>query len=158
MISVERHEQLREEAVVQSGVLRRARDPELASIVAFTAAKYRMPFGGLSIISGRRQVLIASFGTDIVETPREASFCQFTIQRPGEPLIVPDAMADPRFAALPTVTGVPAVRFYAGVSVLDRNGYALGALCIADHTPHPAAFDPTDLMIRAHEVERILRW
>jgi len=158
MISVEQQERLREDAVIRSGALRQARDPELASIVAFTAAKYRMPFGGLSIITGRRQVLIASFGTDIVETPREASFCQFTIQRPGEPLIVPDAAEDPRFAKLPPVTGLPAVRFYAGVSVLDRNGYALGALCIADQQPHRDTFDPTDLMIRAHEVERILRW
>jgi GAF domain-containing protein len=151
-------ERLREQAVRSSGVLTRGRDSDLASIVAFAARHYDMLFGGLSIITGRRQILLASIGTDIVETSRDASFCQVTIQRPGEPLIVQDARADIRFANLEVVTGEPHIRFYAGMPIVDRNGYALGALCIGDREPRKSLFDPTKLMIHAHEIERLLRW
>ena len=147
----------REAAVHESGLLGRRRDPEIASIVACTSAHYRSFLAGLSIITGRRQILIGVVGTDIDETPIEESFCAVTIQRPGEPLIVQDAKTDPRFATYRTVTGQPFVRFYAGISIMDRNGYALGALCIADQAPRESHFDPTELLIRARQIERLIR-
>lgn len=107
-----------------------------------------------SLVAGRSSLVV---GTDINATPIEESFCAVTIQRPGEPLIVQDAKADPRFATLRTVTGQPFVRFYAGISIIDRNGYALDALCIADRTPREAYFDPTELLIRARQIERLIR-
>lgn len=154
----EQAESLREDAVARSLVLKRRGDPELGRIVSFTAAKYGTVFAGLSIITGRRQILLSNVGTDIVETARDDSFCTTTIQRPGEPLVVPDARDDPRFARLATVAGEPFVRFYAGVPIVDQNGYALGALCVADRTPRTSRFDPTELFIRGREVERLLRW
>jgi GAF domain-containing protein len=147
----------REKAVQNSGVLKRGHDPVLESIVAQTAARYGAQIAGLSIITGRRQILLACFGANLTETPREASFCNIAIQRPGEPLIVPDAVADPRFADLPVVVGAPHVRFYAGVSILDGSGYPLGALCVADRVPRGGRFDTTDLLIRGREIERLLR-
>ena len=148
---------VRDLAIDRSGVLDRVRDPELATIVSFTAAEYKTPMAGLSIVTGRRQILLGAVGTDICETSLEDSFCAVAVQRPDEPLIVPDARCDPRFAGFRTVTGQPFVRFYAGVPVVDRNGLALGALCIADRTPRNEAFDPTMLLIRAREIERLLR-
>ncbi|MEN2747347.1 GAF domain-containing protein [Sphingomonas sp. T9W2] len=148
---------VRDLAIDRSGVLGRMRDPELATIVGFTAAEYKTAMAGLSIVTGRRQILLGAIGTDVYETPLEDSFCAVAVQRPDEPLIVPDATRDPRFATFRTVTGQPFVRFYAGVPVLDRNGFALGALCIADRTPRHEAFDPTMLLIRAREIERLLR-
>lgn len=147
----------REAAVYESGVLSRRRDPEIASIVAFTSAYYKSFLAGLSIITGRKQILLGVVGTDIEETPIEESFCAVTIQRPGEPLIVQDAKADQRFADYRTVTGQPFVRFYAGVSIVDMNGYPLGALCIADRVPREDHFDPTELLIRARQIERLVR-
>lgn len=148
---------VRDLAIERSGVLRRVRDPELASIVGFTAAEYKAGMAGLSIITGRKQILLGAIGTDISETSLEDSFCAVAIQRPGEPLVVPDATCDVRFAGFRTVTGQPHVRFYAGVSIVDRSGYALGALCIADRTPRHDSFDPTMLLIRAREIERLIR-
>lgn len=147
----------RDLAIDRSGLLRRVRDPELASIVGFTAAEYKTGMACLSIITSRKQILLGAVGTDIGETLLEDSFCAVAIQRPDEPLIVPDATRDPRFSGYRTVTGQPHVRFYAGVSILDRNGFALGALCIADRTARHDGFDPTMLLIRAREVERLVR-
>lgn len=148
----------RGEAVVRSGLLGRGGDPEIASIVSHVAGKYRTSFAGLSIIYGNRQILLATVGSDITETPREHSFCTVTIQRPGEPLIVADALQDERFARLATVTGNPFVRFYAGAPIVDRNGYALGALCVADTEPRASGVDPLELMMYGRQVERLLRW
>jgi GAF domain-containing protein len=130
----------------------------MASIVCHVAGRYGTSFAGLSIIYGNRQILIATLGSDITETPREHSFCATAIQRPGEPLIITDALEDERFAHLATVTGDPFVRFYAGAPIVDRNGYALGALCVADNRPRAAGIDPLELMMHGRQVERLLRW
>lgn len=139
-------------------ILRLARDNDLAAIVAFAATKYRTGLAALSIVAGRRQVLLAAIGTHIVETSRDDSFCARAIQRPGETMIVPDATCDPRFSNLATVTGEPHIRFYAGVPVISAEGYAVGALCVADRVPRSHPFDDTDLKLRAREVERLLRF
>lgn len=144
--------------VATEHIVRLARDSDLAAIVAFAASRYRTGLAALSIVTGRRQILLAAVGTHIVETSRDDSFCARAIQRPGETMIVPDATCDQRFSHLATVTGEPHIRFYAGVPVISAEGYAVGALCIADRVPRRHAFDDTDLKLRAREVERLLRF
>lgn len=148
----------RENAVRQSGVLNNPRDPELVSIVGLTAVNYRAPLAGLSIITGTRAVFVASMDTSVVEICKADTFCATGIQHPGEVLVVPDALDEPRFLALPLVKNSPFIRFYAGVPIIDRSGYALGVLWVADKQPRHHEFDPSNLLIRGREVERYLRW
>jgi len=65
--------------------------------------------------------------------PPQLSFCTRTIL--AGPLLVPDAEADERFADDPLVTADPRIRFYAGVPLLNREGRALGTLCVLDTIP-----------------------
>lgn len=59
MATIEGDHNIRREADVhESGLLGRGRDPEIASIVAFTSAYYKLFLAGLSIITGRRQILL----------------------------------------------------------------------------------------------------
>ena len=146
----------REYAVLRSGLLGFNDKPILEAIVGVTAATYGAFFGALSAITYDRQILVARVGTELDETPRNESFCAVAIQQPGEPLIVADAQKDSRFDRLALVTGFPHLRFYAGMPIVDRAGYALGALCIADSRPLEGTCDPTELMIKAREIERML--
>lgn len=102
------------------------------SYLAAQAAESAM--ASISLIDAHRQWTKASFGMPRRETPRSVSFCAHTIQQ-SEPLIVPDATADARFASNPLVRSGPRLRFYAGVPLFTRDGYGLGALCVMDRSP-----------------------
>jgi GAF domain-containing protein len=58
-------------------------------------------------------------------------------------MIVEDATLDPRFAANPLVTGQEAIRFYAGVPLLDKHACRLGTLCVLDRVPRRLTHDQT---------------
>ncbi|MEX1214412.1 PAS domain S-box protein [Saccharospirillum sp.] len=88
----------------------------------------------ISLIDANRQWFKSRQGLDATETPRTVSFCGHAIL--GEGLFeIPDALADPRFADNPLVTGDPKVRFYAGMPLHSRGGHALGTLCLIDPAP-----------------------
>jgi GAF domain-containing protein len=77
--------------------------------------------------------LVGRHGVAASTVLRDDVFCAQTILGEG-PLIVPDAVADPRFKDLPMVR--EGCRFYAGAPLKDPlTGCNIGALCIAGDTP-----------------------
>jgi class 3 adenylate cyclase len=50
-------------------------------------------------------------------------------------LVVADLSMDKRFAQQAMVTGEPYFRFYAGMPLINPEGYALGSLCVLDYKP-----------------------
>jgi GAF domain-containing protein len=147
-------ERARQDALDRSGAHGLQNDNDLQRIVDLTASHYGTRYAAVSVIDRRRQILLAQFGMNILETPRETAFCAITIHEPGQALIVPDAEQDPRFHDFESVRADPFVRFYAGIPLLDRDGFALGALCVADTVPLATSFDPSLLRIMGHEAER----
>ncbi len=70
----------------------------------------------------------------LVTIPAQDALCTVTVQR-GEPLVVPDAQADPRFAGLPAVRAAGGVRSYLGHPLRAATGHVVGTLCVMDVVP-----------------------
>ena len=70
---------------------------------------------------------------DINREPR-GGICSTAICN-NDLLIVPDLAKDERFADQAVVKDEPHFRFYAGAPMINRDGYALGSLCVLDYQP-----------------------
>lgn len=155
-IDPEHFEHSRQAAVDRSGASDLHGVAEIDWIVDQVASIYATPLAALSIIDRHRQVLVSRVGMRVRDTPREDAFCAVAIHTPGEALVIPDAQQHPRFKSYQVVKEDPHVRFYAGMPIVSRDGYALGALCVADTKARSMRVDTTQLMIFAHQIERLL--
>ena len=88
----------------------------------------------LALIDSSRQFIKSASGFVSQDLPREDTFCNHTI-RGLIPMIVTDALEDPRFRDNPQVIGPPHIRFYAGYPLRGPGGWAIGTLCVIDHQP-----------------------
>jgi PAS domain S-box-containing protein len=129
-------------ALYRTGLLDSEPSESFDRVTRLTARTLRVPTVLVSLVDESRQWFKSRFGCDTQETDREISFCTHTVAK-REPLIVPDAMLDPRFAANPLVCGPPYMRAYLGIPLFARDGHAIGALCAIDQ--HPRNFDGEDL-------------
>jgi diguanylate cyclase (GGDEF)-like protein len=105
----------------------------------------KMPMATVSLIDKDIQWFKSRCGIDVASTSRDVSFCAHTILD-HEPLVIPDATLDPRFADNPIVTGPPYVRFYAGVQLYSVDRLPLGTLCVMDRIPRTLGDDELDIL------------
>jgi PAS domain S-box-containing protein len=99
-----------------------------------------VPIALVSLIDTDRQWFKSCVGLDEVGTSRGVSFCGHAILQEGL-FVVPDALADPRFADNPMVVGEPRVRFYAGHPLHGPDGHRVGTLCVLDRVPRTLTDD-----------------
>ncbi|MEH2138710.1 PAS domain-containing protein [Nostoc sp.] len=111
--------------------------PEVAfdRITRLAARLFNMPTVLISLVDESRAWFKSCVGFDAREVPRDATLCSFAVLA-DEPLIIPDARLDDRFACNPFVQSEPGVRFYAGAPLLSQDGFNLGTLCLLDSQPH----------------------
>lgn len=110
-------------------------DPDFDDIAALAAALFEVPISLVTVLGRTDQWFLARQGTPDIRAPSEDSFCARMIAAcPAEALVVADAQKDPRFATLPSVTGAPHLRFYAGAPVFIE-GKAIGTVCVFDVKP-----------------------
>ncbi len=95
---------------------------------------FHVPIALVSLVDAERQWFKSRQGLCAHETHRDISFCGHAIFDDA-PLIVPNALNDPRFADNPLVVGDPHIRFYAGIPLTVLNNYPVGTLCVIDQTP-----------------------
>lgn len=110
-------------------------EKDFDAIASIASAICNTPISLITFIDDKRQWFKSHIGTDLTENFRDLSFCTYTIASPDEIMIVPDAMKDERFAGNPVVTEAN-VTFYAGVPLVNEDGYALGTLCVLDQQTH----------------------
>ncbi|MCF5353160.1 GAF domain-containing protein, partial [Pseudomonas syringae] len=115
-------------------VLEDTSDDVFDELVAMTAAFFEAPIALISIVDEHRQFFRARVGLKARETPRNVSFCAYTIL--SDTLFeIPDATLDARFVNNGLVTGHPDIRYYAGAPLITDDGIALGSLCVIDTKP-----------------------
>ena len=139
-----RDDDARVAALRRLDVLDSAIEEPFEKIVTLVRTVIAVPIATVTLVDRDRQWFKARRGIDETETPRDVSFCTHTIQQ-REPLIIEDALDDPRFAESPLVAGPPYVRSYAGVPLRTPEGSNVGALCAMD--TRPRRFSPADIAI-----------
>lgn len=128
------NEALRLDALRSTALLDTAAEPAFDRITRLVARALDVPIALISLVDAERQWFKSRIGVEAGQTPREQAFCAHAILE-TEPLVVPDATVDARFADNPLVTGTPDIRAYAGVPIRTRQGYAIGTLCAIDSQP-----------------------
>ena len=86
----------------------------------------------ITLLDEKKQYVKSSCGFEIKETPRELSFCNYTILDPNKVNEVPDLRLDDRYNSNPIVTGDPHAVFYAGAPLVTPEGFVLGSICVLD--------------------------
>lgn len=137
-------------------ILDTAAEQEFDELIVLASQICNAPVSLISLLDADRQWFKARIGMEAGETPRDISFCSHGILN-GEIFIVPDALADIRFADNPMVTGKEGIRFYAGVPLRSAAGNNLGMLCIKDTVPRNLTAEQQQaLMILGRQVVKQL--
>lgn len=115
-------------------------EPAFDDIAGLAAQIVGCPVGIVNLISDTREWLKAKYGltAELTEMPRGTT-CSTTLYL-SDLLVVPDLREDDRFRELSYVAAEPFCRFYAGMPLINPEGYALGTLCVVDFQPRQITF------------------
>ncbi|MGY2049219.1 GGDEF domain-containing protein [Methylobacterium sp. JK268] len=128
------HEQERLASLDRYDILDTPSEEAFDRITRLTRRMFDVPMSTITLIDGHRQWFKSRQGLAACETSKEPALCNFAV-REARPLVVPDTLADARFAANPFVLGEPHIRFYAGVPLRTPEGHSIGTLCAMDTQP-----------------------
>ena len=124
----------RQAALERYAVLDSLPERRYDDITALIAMICRAPIALVGLIDRDRNWLKSRHGIDIEASPRALSFCGHAIVSGEAVFVVEDAREDARFADNPIVAEHGVVG-YAGAPLVDRDGFALGTLCVFSTAP-----------------------
>jgi diguanylate cyclase (GGDEF)-like protein len=138
---IPRDELSRLRALDRLGVLYTPPEERFDRITRMASMLLCMPIARISLVGDDFRWVKSSQGLDSGETSRALSFSAHAILA-DEPMVVGDALLDPRFADNPRVAGDPRIRCYAGQPIIV-DGQPVGALCVM--AMEPRQLEPDDL-------------
>lgn len=128
------HEAFRLTELLQLSILDTAPEPEYDALVQLATTLFGCAISTVTLLDSSRQWFKAKTGISASETPKDISFCQYTIQS-NRPLLIHDAHRDPRVFNSPLVRGAPYLRAYLGVPLQSINRARIGTFCVMDTAP-----------------------
>ncbi|WP_298952620.1 GAF domain-containing sensor histidine kinase [uncultured Nonlabens sp.] len=134
------NESKRQEAVEKYRLLDTMPEDSYDNITSIIASVCDAPISLITLVDKTRNFIKSGHGVNITESQRDISFCGHAIASDDDIMIVHDSREDIRFKDSPLLTDFNAV-FYAGVPLVDNNGYKLGSLCVYDNKPRTLTTD-----------------
>jgi PAS domain S-box-containing protein len=128
-------EKERLEALYSYNIIDSEKDESFDRLVEIAAKVCNCSFAHIAFIEKDRLWIKAKFNFEVKEIPRHNSFCNITIKNPEVLKIIPDVSKEKELKNNPVVLKNPDVKFYAGKTIVDHNGHALGTLCVFDSKP-----------------------
>jgi len=105
-------------------------------ITRMAAQIFGLPIAAVSLTDQDRQWFKSRVGISHNFIPRDRAPCAQVAEETAS-LVVPDLLSDPCYRN--SHLGQSGVRFYAGVPLVTREGFGLGALCVLGHEPRQAS-------------------
>ncbi len=132
-----RRDSKRLDAVRRTGLLDSPPEPTFDRLTRLAAKLVDVPATFISLVDKDRDFYKSCFGfPEPLASTRQmegGTFCHHALVA-GEPLLIPDTTADPKFRDVPTVQSL-GVRAYAGIPLMTGDGHAIGSFCAIDFKP-----------------------
>ena len=115
--------------------LKISRENELTEIARYAAEICATPMAFITLLSADTQHILFCVGSELKQTSRQDSFCNYTIMQ-DDVLVIPDTSKDERVIDNPFRNKAGAdIQFYAGAPLITKDGFNLGSLCVSGHEP-----------------------
>lgn len=134
------------DAVLQYQLLDTLPESDYDNITKLVASICDVPISLITLLDEKRNFFKSHLGFSLNEYPRETSFCSHAILEKEPIFVVKDARLDTRFKDNPLLENYETI-FYAGVPLVNPEGFALGMLCIFDHQPRELTPNQTEALI-----------
>lgn len=136
MSMVEQNEDARLDALQKLNLLDTPPTESFDRITRMASQIFGLPISAISLTDHDRQWFKSRVGVDHTSIPRDGAPCATVAER-SEPVVVEDLLKDDRYRG--SVLAERGVRFYAGVPLVTREGFGLGALCVLGVEPRSAS-------------------
>ena len=139
----------RRAALARTGALAGEPDATFDRLASIASRVLGAPVALVSVVDHDRQVFAGCVGLPEPwrterQTPLSHSFCQHAVSS-REPLVIGDAREDARVKDNLAIRDLGVIA-YAGIPLIDRQGHALGSLCVIDDKPRRWTEDQIDLL------------
>lgn len=108
-------------------------EDELDDLARIASAIFDTPVSLISFIDDKRQWFKAKIGIDSDEDKIEETFCQHTLNKPNDILVIENPETDFRVKNSDRVTCEGGIKFYASAPLVSDLGNVLGTVCVVDY-------------------------
>ncbi len=109
------------------------KDPQLDIFAETACLVTDCPSSLVAIMESDIQTVQSCIGISLDTVERENTLCQYSIAS-GDVVVIHDTLEDSRSASNSLMLQA-GIRFYAGIPLIDDEGFTLGTLCVIDYKP-----------------------
>ncbi len=109
------------------------KDPQLDVFAETACLVADCPSSLIAIMESQIQTIQSCIGISLDTVDRENTLCQYSIAS-GDVVVINDTLTDSRSSGNSIILE-SGIRFYAGVPLIDDEGFVLGTLCVIDYKP-----------------------